>query len=91
MTCTPHIFNQYECIFGLTGSVGGSAEREYLLETYSAEIFTVPRFLETCTGDDGKVVKDDDMRLYDDEGQQHRAVVDLAKEMTSTVPVLVIT
>ena len=33
VTCTPHIFRQYDCIFGLTGSVGGQAEKDYLLET----------------------------------------------------------
>jgi hypothetical protein len=31
--CTPYIFNKYKGIFGLTGSVGGKAELNYLMKT----------------------------------------------------------
>ena len=34
--CTPYIFNKYACIFGLTGSVGGKAELNYLTKTYAS-------------------------------------------------------
>jgi len=50
VTCTPHVFNQYEILVGFTGSVGGTAERKYLKDTYKAEIIRVPKFLDTCTG-----------------------------------------
>lgn len=90
VTCTPYIFNQYECIFGLTGSVGGQAERDYLLKTYNAEVFTAPRFLDTCTGDIPKVVKRDDVRVFKSERRQHKAIVKLACEKCAQVPVLII-
>jgi hypothetical protein len=90
VTCTPHIFNQYECIFGLTGSVGGEAERQYLLETYHAKIFAVPRFLSTCTGTDQKTLLQDDVRLYATESEQHSRAVALAQQMCEEVPVLII-
>ena len=54
--CTPYVFNMYAGIFGLTGSVGGKAELNYLTKTYSAVKFDVPRFLDTCQGVGGKVV-----------------------------------
>ena len=40
--CTPYIFNKYKGIFGLTGSVGGKAELNYLMHTYHAVKFDVP-------------------------------------------------
>lgn len=33
--CTPYIFNKYKGIFGLTASVGGKAELDYLTKTVS--------------------------------------------------------
>ena len=39
--CTPFMYNKYECIFGLTGSVGGAAERAYIEKTYKAVAFEV--------------------------------------------------
>ena len=36
--CTPYMYNKYCCIFGLTGSVGGEAERAYIRKTYGAEV-----------------------------------------------------
>ena len=47
---------QYAGIFGLTGSVGGKAELNYLRKTYMAVKFDVPRFLDTCHGDARKTV-----------------------------------
>ena len=34
--CTPYMYTKYACIFGLTGSVGGEAERAYIEKTYRA-------------------------------------------------------
>lgn len=42
--CTPYMYNKYECIFGLTGSVGGHAEREYIEKTFNAVPYQVPIF-----------------------------------------------
>jgi len=39
--CTPYVFKKYAGIFGLSGSVGGKAELEYLTSTYSAVKFEV--------------------------------------------------
>ena len=46
--CTPHLYNKYACIFGLTGSVGGAAERAYIAKTFQAVPYVVPQFLTTC-------------------------------------------
>ena len=46
--CTPYMYNKYCCIFGLTGSVGGEAERAYIQKTYQAIPYEVPQFLHTC-------------------------------------------
>ena len=43
--CTPFMYNQYNCIFGLTGSIGGPAEREYIKRTYKAVVYEVPHYL----------------------------------------------
>ena len=47
--CTPYMYNKYGCIFGLTGSVGGHAERDYIEKTFSAVPYQVPLFLTTVT------------------------------------------
>lgn len=91
VTCGPYVFNQYERILGLTGSVGGEAEAAYLKDTYSAEVFTVPKFLDTCGDTEQKEINDGDVRAFDCEEDQHREIVALAKEKCSTVPVIVIT
>ena len=46
--CTPYMYNKYGCIFELTGSVGGEAERAYIRKTYNAAVYEVPQFLHTC-------------------------------------------
>ena len=40
--CTPYMYSKYSCIFGLTGSVGGEAERAYIAKTYQAVPYEVP-------------------------------------------------
>ena len=39
--CTPYMYTKYACIFGLTGSVGGEAERAYIEKTYQAVPYEV--------------------------------------------------
>eukprot|EP01047_Picozoa_sp_COSAG01_P066130 COSAG01_NODE_9069_length_2564_cov_4.288021_1_plen_811_part_10 len=91
VTCTPYVFNQYECIFGLTGSVGGPAEKAYLEQTYRAHVFTAPKFLDTCSDTEQKIMRKDDVRAYSNEDQQHAAIVRLACEKCSATPVIIIT
>ena len=45
--CTPYMYTKYACIFGLTGSVGGEAERAYIEKTYQAVPYEVPQLLHT--------------------------------------------
>ena len=45
--CTPYMYTKYACIFGLTGSVGGEAERAYIKQTYQAVPYEVPQLLTT--------------------------------------------
>ena len=47
-----------------TGSVGGNAELQYLMSTYHAIKYDVPRFLDTCTGDARKTVKNLGVEMY---------------------------
>lgn len=93
----PYMLSQYLAILGLSGSLGSPAEKNYLKSTYGAWNYTVPSFLETCkplrsgvpnksppTLDDGCV------RIYRSESEQFRAVVNLAIEKASNVPVLIV-
>ena len=48
--CTPYVYSQYNCIFGLTGSVGSISERKYMKESLRAVAYEVPQFLNTCAG-----------------------------------------
>lgn len=89
--CTPYMFRKYRGIFGLTGSVGGRAELAYLMKTYSAVKFDVPRFLDTCVGDARKQVKNHGVLVVDNEKQLIARVVKLCCEYFKLVPVLVIT
>ena len=88
--CTPYMFNKYQAIFGLTGSVGGKAELNYLRKTYQAVKFDVPRFLDTCIGDARKEVTNHGVEIVDGEKAQAARVVEIAKEFFRRVPVLVI-
>jgi len=88
--CTPYIFNKYAGIFGLTGSVGGKAELSYLTNTYHAIKYDVPRFLDTCTGDARKPVKNLGVELHDGTEPQLARVLDLANKYFKKVPVLII-
>ena len=88
--CTPYVFNRYAGIFGLTGSVGGKAELEYLTKTYSAIKFNVPRFLDTCIGTPRKVVLNHGVELWASAQLQTERVVELCRQYFRQVPVLVI-
>ena len=88
--CTPYVFNKYKGIFGLTGSVGGKAELNYLAKTYHAIKFDVPRFLDTCHGNARKEVVNHGVELLSGEEAQIRRIVQLAADYYKQVPVLVI-
>ena len=89
--CTPYIFNKYTGIFGLTGSVGGKAELQYLAKTYKALKFDVPRFLDTCHGDARKAVVNHGVELLPSAAAQIQRVCELAGQYYRKVPVLIIT
>lgn len=88
---TPYVFNAYYCIYGLTGSVGGAAEKKFLMENYKATSFRVPLFLETCTGVGKKKIVCHTPTLHLDRQSQRSMIVETALNMRAKVPVLVIT
>eukprot|EP01046_Picozoa_sp_COSAG06_P030661 COSAG06_NODE_2926_length_6082_cov_2.907237_2_plen_830_part_00 len=90
-TCVPHIFNQYRCIFGLTGSVGGDAEREYLKEHYCATFVNVPSFMSTCDGAPDHVPECLEVSVESGEDRQVDKVLKLARKHAKDVPVVIIT
>ena len=82
---------RYKGIFGLTGSVGGKAELNYLTKTYHCIKFDVPRFLDTCSGNARKEVANHGVELHEGEEAQIKRVVQLAADYYKKVPVLIIT
>ena len=94
--CTPFLFQKFGAIFGLTGSVGGKQELKYLIETYHAVKFDVPRFLDTCDPPEGKKSARQDVTNKGVdlvEGQQKliERVAGITAEHFKNVPVLIIT
>mmetsp|Transcript_55153 Transcript_55153/g.146336 ORF Transcript_55153/g.146336 Transcript_55153/m.146336 type:complete len:638 (+) Transcript_55153:396-2309(+) len=93
--CTPYMYRQYDCIFGLTGSVGGIAERDYIRKTYKGVVYDVPQFLYTCTPEvEGKPNKqpavNKGVTLTTSEPDLQTTVINLVLQHQSKVPVLVI-
>lgn len=87
---TAHLFRQYAFIVGVTGTVGGSAEREYLEKTYKAGVFSVPAFLDTCTDNQKREPEYRTVEVASNAEQQLAKVVQLAQDYSRTVPVLLI-
>lgn len=87
---TPHVFRQYDFILGVTGTVGGDAERHYVEKTYYAGVLTVPPFLDTCV--DARKVHPDFRTtiIAKDHREQVNSVMKLAIEKSESVPVLII-
>ena len=52
----PHLINAYDCVVGLSGSLGSEAENEFLQKIYGAWSYIVPPFLNTCVLDSGRPV-----------------------------------
>ena len=93
----PYMLLQYECILGLSGSLGSPAEKNYLKSTYGAWNYTVPSFLDTCRqmrpGIPNKhlpVLVGDTVRIFKSKVEQYQAIAELAVEMATDVPVLII-
>ena len=89
--CTPYMYTKYACIFGLTGSVGGEAERAYIEKTYQAVPYEVPQFLHTCvntTKDEAKMLG---CSIQPSTAAMIKLVVELAVKWHTEVPVLIIT
>jgi len=89
-------FMSYSCLFGLTGSLGQSAEKKYLGEHYEAVSFNVPYFLDTCRTD-GKAIQGKKVPVHISKMDplatqiaQDSAVIELAVAKCTEVPVLVI-
>lgn len=68
--CRLQCFRTYSCIFGLTGSLGQDAEKQYLMQYYDAVTWNVPYFLDTCRGDEDKspFVKGEMVKIVSEEG-----------------------
>jgi len=89
--CTPYMYNKYACIFGLTGSVGGEAERAYIQRTYRAVPYEVPQFLHTCNQTTKVPAKNLGVQIVDRLEEKIMRVVQAAKKFHTKVPVLIIT
>jgi len=89
--CTPYMYNKYECIFGLTGSVGGQAERDYIEKTFNAVPYQVPLFLTTCRGSGKIPARNKGVIIEQNMEAMIRKVCDLTIENYQKVPVLIIT
>ncbi|KAL3921576.1 MAG: hypothetical protein SGPRY_004857 [Prymnesium sp.] len=89
--CTPYMYNKYECIFGLAGSVGGQAERDYIEKTFNAVPFQVPLFLSTCRDSAKTAARNKGVMVERSREAMLRRVCDLTIENYTKVPILVIT
>ena len=89
--CTPHLYNKYACIFGLTGSVGGEAERAYIAKTFQAVPYVVPQFLTTCEHTTKEDATNLGVRILPTRAAMLAEVARAACEHHRKVPVLVIT
>ena len=89
--CTPYMYNKYDCIFGLTGSVGGAAERAYIEQTYKAVAFEVPQFLNTCEGVIKQQATNLGVELVANEQHMLDRIFGVVFDYYRAVPVLIIT
>jgi hypothetical protein len=93
----PYMLLQYDCILGLSGSLGSPAERNYLKSTYGAWNYNVPSFLDTCRqmrpGIPNKhlpVLVDGSVYVFESKKEQYKAIAELAVDKATNVPVLII-
>lgn len=89
--CIPYILRKYQCIFGLTGSLGSLAEREYIEQALSAVSMEVPSLLATCRSSVKPIASNKGVIIEPTDEAMIRSVCDLAVKNCRTVPVLVIT
>ncbi|KAL1522513.1 hypothetical protein AB1Y20_017500 [Prymnesium parvum] len=89
--CTPYMYTKYSCIFGLTGSVGGEAEREYIKKTYALHVYEVPQFLKTCKNTSKEEAKNLGVVIKSKTTEMIDEVVETAVRYHTEVPVLIIT
>jgi hypothetical protein len=68
----PHLINAYDCVVGLSGSLGSEAEAAFLASIYGAWSYIVPPFLNTCVLGTGQVVGKCTAKLLNDELEIHR-------------------
>jgi len=88
--CTPYMYTKYACIFGLTGSVGGEAERGYIRKTYQVVPYEVPQFLKTCDNTTKAEAKNLGVTIKKTTDEMIDEVVRLALQYHVDVPVLII-
>ena len=79
------------CIFGLTGSVGGEAERQYIEKTYQAVPYEVPQFLKTCDATTKEDATNLGVVIKERFSEKIHEVVQAARQYHTDVPVLIIT
>eukprot|EP00052_Salpingoeca_macrocollata_P001477 m.25786 g.25786 ORF g.25786 m.25786 type:complete len:1556 (+) comp11422_c0_seq1:420-5087(+) len=87
---TPYLFKQYKCLFGLTGSVGGKAEQDFLRRTYGANVFKVPAFMNTCSECSKPVPKCIKTKIFRNTDAVFTQAVKEATTFQKKVPVIVI-
>jgi hypothetical protein len=86
----PHMFSQYEAIFGFSGSLGSPSERLFLNKHYRAFNFEVPPFLDTCTNVNKHPPDLKKVEVFENEHDQETRIASLAVEQFQLVPVLII-
>ena len=93
----PHVMNQYDCIVGMSGSLGSTKEKEFLRRMYGAWSYLVPSFLDTCVYENGTTIGKtvakllgDQVTICDTLKDQYEKVVTLAVQKSEKVPVLII-
>mmetsp|Transcript_40220 Transcript_40220/g.86259 ORF Transcript_40220/g.86259 Transcript_40220/m.86259 type:complete len:1349 (+) Transcript_40220:1-4047(+) len=83
----------YVRIFGLTGSIGGAAEKNFIKQHYGAVVFQCPSFLDTVPSIPGKrrpVLREASDALQPNEEAQIARTVEMAAANFDKVPVLII-
>jgi hypothetical protein len=91
----PHLINAYDCILGLSGTLGSPSEQDFLKEVYKCESYITPSFLDTCLDFNRivigkKVPQIHEVYIMKSQQEQFEKVINLAAEKCKCVPVLLI-
>jgi hypothetical protein len=88
----PRIMSSFGTIFGLSGSLGGQSQRDFVTQLYGARFVQIPNFLDTCVDvrREPPILLNNAVDVFDKTTAKNEAIVALALEKRKTVPVLII-